>query len=388
MTVPIGWYAHHHGRGHLVRAALVAAHLAAPVHLMTSAAVGVDDWAGPLVGLAQDVADGPGTAGGGPCLPTSPVLHWAPGDLPSLRTRTHQVTGFMERVAPGLVVVDVSVEVALLARLAGVAVAWMRQHGTRDDPAHRAAYASASLILAPWPAWLDDGDPVAAAVPRQVHVGGFSRFQHRRIEPEQARHDLAWGPAERHVVVLLGAGGHDLDPGAVRAAARATPAWHWTVLGTTGPIGAGVATPGWVADPFPYLVAADVVVAATGHNAVMDVAAAGTVLVTVPQPRPFDEQVYKATLLDRHRLAHVWWSWPPAHEVNRRLATALDDPRRASGLLAPDGAVRAAAVIDELADTLTAHRRRASTTAGSDPDGGDPAGGVHLVGSREPDQFQ
>lgn len=387
MTVPIGWYAHHHGRGHVLRAAQVATHLAAPVHLLTSAVVGAVDWAGPLVRLAPDVADGPVRAGGGPRLPTSTVLHWAPADLPSLRTRTHQLTGFLERVAPALVVVDVSVEVALQARLAGVPVAWVRQHGNRRDSAHRAAYASANLVLAPWPAWLDDGDPMAAAVPRQVHVGGFSRFQHRRLARARARHDLGWEPAARHVVVLLGGGGHDLDPAALRAAARATPPWQWTVLGATEPVGAGVSTPGWVADPFPHLVAADVVVASTGHNAVMDVAAAGTVLVTVPQSRPFDEQVHKATLLDRHRLAHVWWSWPPAREVGRLLATALDDPRRPTALLATDGAVRAAAVVDGLADTLTAHRRR-STTPVSRPDGLDHVRGRHLEGARAPDQFQ
>lgn len=389
MTVPIGWYAHHHGCGHLVRATQVASHLAAPVHLLTSAPVGVHDWTGPVVRLAPDVADGADTASGGPRLPRSPVLHWAPGDLPSLRTRTHQLTGFLDAVAPALVVVDVSVEVAMQARLSGVPVAWVRQHGTRDDPAHLAAYASASLVMAPWPAWLDDGDPVAADVPRQVHVGGFSRFQHRRLDPPQARRMLGWDPAERHVVVLLGGGGHDLSPDAVRAAARATPGWHWTVLGDTAPIGGGMATPGWVADPFPHLVAADVVVAATGHNAVMDVAAAGTVLVTVPQPRPFGEQAHKATLLDRHRIAHVWWSWPPSHQVAHRLAIALDDPRRPTALLEPDGAARAAATIDDLAFTLTAHRRReARNTPASRSDGLDPTGGVHLVGGREPDQVQ
>ncbi len=361
----IGWYAHHHGHGHLLRAGQVAAHLDHPVTLLTSAAVAPGPWSAGVVDLAPDVA-----SPGGPdplVLPVPPALHWAPGDLADLRRRTAQLATWMERAAPAAMVVDVSVEVALQARLAGVPVAWVRQHGRRTDPAHRGAYAAASVVVSPWPAWLDAHDPIAADVPRQVHVGGFSRFERRTRDRAAARDRLGWDAGSRHVVVTLGGGGHDLDLATLVRAAHATPGWCWTVLGVleaSAPAVPLVATPGWVADPWPYLVGADVVVAAAGHNAVVDAGAAGANLVVVPQPRPWDEQVHKAELLDRHGLAHVWPRWPGPTEVAARLDAVVAAPRTAADLLDGRGAARAAEVLDELVSSVLGHREATSPAAG------------------------
>ena len=49
-------------------------------------------------------------------------------------------------------VVDVSIEIALLARLHGVPVVLVAQRGIRHDAAHALAYAQASAIAAPWTA--------------------------------------------------------------------------------------------------------------------------------------------------------------------------------------------------------------------------------------------
>src|SRR3712207_8569721 len=51
---------------------------------------------------------------------------------------------------PDVLVVDVSVEVALLARLLGVPVVLVAQRGRRDDDPHRRAYAAAAAVAAPW----------------------------------------------------------------------------------------------------------------------------------------------------------------------------------------------------------------------------------------------
>ncbi len=52
---------------------------------------------------------------------------------------------------PDALVVDVSVEVALLARLHGVPVLTLAQPGRRRDSAHTLGYAVSEQILAPWP---------------------------------------------------------------------------------------------------------------------------------------------------------------------------------------------------------------------------------------------
>lgn len=349
MSDAIGYYAHHRGHGHLARGAQVAAELDLPVTLLSSLRPSPRAWPGPRVHLPPDVADEMIT------LPSTRALHWAPGGLADLRRRTRDLAAWFVRAAPALVVVDVSVEVALLARLSGVPVVWMRQHGERRDSAHLGAFEAASLIVAPWPAWFGD-DPLPADLQRRVvHVGGFSRFEGRSVDRVRARRDLGWSPDQRHVVVVVGGGGHRLDRADLEAAARATPDWHWTVVGGWGTRdGVAFDDLGWVEDPFPHLVAADVVVGSTGHNTLMDVAVAGAPLVAIPQPRPWDEQVDKADRLRRHGLAHVLAEWPQPTSMAGILEAAVTDPRRPAPLVAGGGARRAADEIRIVARRLAA----------------------------------
>ena len=99
------------------------------------------------------------------------------------------------------------------------------------------------------------------------------------------------------MLVLSGRGGTELTLDELAAAQAETPGWTWTVLGPPGRR--------WVADPWPLLCAADVVVTHAGQNAIADVAAARRPAVIVPQPRPFDEQATTARALDAAGLAVV-----------------------------------------------------------------------------------
>ena len=56
---------------------------------------------------------------------------------------------------PDLVLVDVSVEVALLVRLCGDPLRLRAPERRRDDPPHRLAYGWAAGLLAPYPEWLE-----------------------------------------------------------------------------------------------------------------------------------------------------------------------------------------------------------------------------------------
>ena len=62
------------------------------------------------------------------------------------------LASWIARERPAAVVVDVSVEVALLARLCGTPVVVVALPGERTDRTHRAAYDLADALLAPWPA--------------------------------------------------------------------------------------------------------------------------------------------------------------------------------------------------------------------------------------------
>ena len=273
----IGYYVHHQGRGHLHRALAVAAELDEPVTVLSSLPQPVDQH-GPWVQLDRDDRGGPPVdpdAGG--------RLHWAPIADDGLRDRTHQISHWLAEVRPRLLVVDVSVEVALLARLHGVPVVSVVLPGRRDDPAHLLGLDVADALVAVWPPQATEA--MLPGLPTEIHrrlqaVGGLSR--HPVHDPPPRR------PGPRRAVLLAGAGGSALTAEMVEDAVRATPDWEWTVLGALGR---------WEDDPHTVVRDADVVVTHAGQNAIAEVAAARRPAIVVPQERPHEEQAVTGSVL-------------------------------------------------------------------------------------------
>lgn len=277
----IGYYVHHHGRGHVLRATALLPHLPSDVEVTgLSSLPRPSGWPQLWVQLDPDADADPfelpddATAGG--------TFHWAPRRHPGLRSRMSTISRWIDATRPSVVVVDTSVEVATLCRLHGVPVVSLIQPGDRTDPPHTLGLGLAERLVAPWPADVADVvRGVAPDDPRLVHVGAFSRFDGR--EPD------APPSGGRHVVVLSGAGGSALTTRGLERARASTPGWNWTVLG--GPEGT------WVDDPWATLCRADVVVTHAGQNALAEVAAARRPAVVIPQERPHDEQRTSAAAL-------------------------------------------------------------------------------------------
>ncbi|MFJ2257271.1 glycosyltransferase [Streptomyces sp. NPDC087844] len=335
----IGYYVHHQGSGHLNRARTVAAHCPVPVTGLSTLPEPQDwPWPGNWVRLPRDDDGDPAalrdvTAGG--------RLHWAPVGHAGLRARMALIARWIEAASPRLLMSDVSVEVALLARLLGTPVAVAAMRGERTDPPHRMAYDLADLLLAPWPAALPEPGRPACWSAKTVHTGAFSRFDGRpRPAPAPGRTDRSRTP--RRVLLLLGSGGSDVSPGEVKAARAATPGWEWTTLG--GPDG------GWSADPWAALCAADVVVTHAGQNALAECAAARRPAVVVPQERPFGEQAATARALTRGHLAVVAPTWPTPESWPALLEQAHERGGDRWSLWAPgNGASLAATALAEAA---------------------------------------
>jgi hypothetical protein len=329
----IGYYIHHQGDGHVTRAAAIARHLDEPVTGLSSRPQ-PDGWPGAWVQLAAD-DDPPACAEDEPAA--GGALHWAPKGHPGLRERMAQIAAWAATHAPRLVVVDVSVEVTVLLRTMGVPVIAMALPGVRDDPPHQLAYQLADALIAPWPDWaemLRGGERWRA----KTHaVGAISRFD------ERPRPAVPPSAGERpRVLVLSGRGGTRLTTEQLAAAQRATPHWTWTVLGPPAER--------WVADPWPLLCGADVVVTHAGQNAIADVAAARRPAVVVPQPRPYGEQAATAAVLRAAELAVVCPAWPEPRAWPAVLASALGRGDRGwAGWSSGGGAARAAAVLREVA---------------------------------------
>lgn len=269
----IGYYVHHHGDGHLHRATIVSGLLGESVTGLSSHARPAD-WYGSWVQLPRD------DEGIDPLdVDANGRLHWVPEHDDGLRARTSEISEWIAAVDPDLMVVDVSVEIALLARLHGVPVVTLVLPGDRRDPAHQLVHQIARRVVAPWPEsvrgmlrGVDEG-----ADSSLLRVGAISRFDNRIGTAATAS-----PAAEPRVALLMGAGGSDLTAAMLDAAREQTPGWHWDVLDKT--LGT------WTDDPWAVLSAADVVITHAGQNVLAEVAAARKPAVVVPQTGPHVEQ--------------------------------------------------------------------------------------------------
>ncbi|MEO3936537.1 glycosyltransferase [Dermatophilaceae bacterium Soc4.6] len=284
---PVGWYAHHSGAGHVTRAVLVAASMSTPVTILSSAPRPAHWPADRWVDLPDDAAPGgiDHTAGG--------ALHWAPTGHAGYRDRMATLAQWIGTHRPPLLVVDVSVEVTLLARLLGVPTAVTLMAGDRTDRPHQLAYDAASALVAAWP-------PLAGEAPvtglreqwreRTTYAGAFSRFDHLTPGPP---------PGGRHVTVLWGSGRSPGTRARLLAAQQATPGWHWSSCEGLG-----------ADEVWARLQSADVVVTHAGQNALAEVAASTRPAVVLPQPRPHDEQHRLARSLASLGIVGVERDWP------------------------------------------------------------------------------
>ncbi|MCP2288702.1 glycosyltransferase [Nocardia amikacinitolerans] len=323
----IGYYIHHHGSGHLVRARRISACLAQPVTALSSLTLSDDEIFDDVVHLP---AGNPAATVRDPTA--SGVLHWAPRHDRGQAERMSAVAAWLAATRPDALVVDVSVEVALLARLHGVPVVCMALPGARTDPAHQLVHRVAERLIAAWPRELYDPAWLRPYADKTRYVGGITRFDGR--PPLFAARD------ERPTVLVVGgAGGAAFTAGMVRACALRHRQYHWRTIGLGD----------WVDDPWPELCRADVIVTHAGQGAIADVAAAGKPAVVVPAPRPFDEQLATARTLASAGIALTVDRWPDLEDWPGLLARARElDTGRWRAWQTRGAGVRAAAAIGEV----------------------------------------
>jgi UDP-N-acetylglucosamine--N-acetylmuramyl-(pentapeptide) pyrophosphoryl-undecaprenol N-acetylglucosamine transferase len=332
----IGYYVHHHGSGHRARYEAVASRLGSVVALSE---LQIDGGLRLPSDVPSGAADDPGAGGG---------LHWAPLHVEAA-DRLRVMVDWLASHRPVGVVVDVSVEAAITCRLAGVATVVVRQLGRRDDPAHELAFRSARLLVAPWPAELDD-DAVPAWIRDKTDYVGYVRSD----EPACRSHGRTAESLDvraTDVVVLWGRGGGRLSTRTLNAIAANCGGTVWCVGadvldGDTAALAANVSVVGWRDDIDAILHNAPVTVASAGNNVIADAARWGCPLVLVPQPRPFDEQHVHAG-----RLAAIGAAVVVAEELDSEsawsesLCAARSCPGRLGALARPGGAIRFAAAV-------------------------------------------
>ncbi len=299
MSYKVAYYAHHFGTGHLRHAQRLAELGGLEVQVASTGERRTDLLSADVeyVALPPDAVPGqhPGKMRDGD------PLHYAPVGK-AIQQRFALLNRAWERFVPDVVMVDVSVEVAMFARLSGYPVAFRRMPGDRGDRAHQMAYAVSDGIFAYFP----------SALECPAHLDAFGDKSHYLGVPETVpaktlpvSPHCESGPQRRVVVQTSLASSIPLRH--LAAAAAASPLWLWEVAGSVEED--GTALPGnlqlhgVIRDPGLVLRNADVVISSAGHNAVVAAAASGRPVLLVPEPRPHDEQLHFARAL--HEAAGV-----------------------------------------------------------------------------------
>lgn len=307
MRRPIGYYVHHHGAGHRARAQAIAAASDWPITLLGTGvgAAGIDlPDDRPLSGRFDGVD-------GSDRRPAA--LHYAPIGHEGVRLRVARVTQWIATERPALMVVDVSVEMAMLARLASVPTICVRLNGARSDVPHLEAFRGAVGLLAPFHADLELESTPDWVRERTRYLPGITTAVAGAVPPSG------------RILVVIGRGGAPGDGARLAQAARACPDMSWRVIGPVSPVSdcpANLDIAGWVEDAAREIAAADVVIGGAGEGLVSAVLVADRPFFCVPEARPFGEQQATASGLARLGAAVVLQDWPEAAAWPSLLAQA------------------------------------------------------------------
>lgn len=310
MRAPIGYYVHHQGDGHRQRALEIAAAVPERFVLLGT---GLKGQTGDIacVDLEDDRPHKGDRFSGQDEAPVRPqALHYAPYHHAGVRARTARFAQWISDTKPALMVIDVSVEMAMLARLCATPVVYVRLAGDRSDPAHLDAFRGAEALLAPFHEQLDGMG--AGEVRDKTHY-----FAPRRDS------GLKRGSG---VLVVHGRGGDPLDGAKLAAAAEATPEKMWNGVGPIEPppvMPPNLKLAGWIDAIGDEIQKAEIIVGGAGDGLLNAVVSADKPFVCLPEPRAYNEQIAKAARLADLGSAVVLAQWPHAHEWPGILQSAL-----------------------------------------------------------------
>lgn len=347
---PVGYYVHHQGAGHWQRANLIAACLDRPVTLIgTFAEIDASRANGAILDLPDDRLTGFDGQDGEAIRPD--CFHYVPVGIDRIRDRMGMLAAWMAEHDPALLIVDVSVEVTLLARLLSVPTLVVRLAGNRTDTPHLEGFRSAERLLAFNPPEIETAGTPDWVRAKTLYAGFL------------ADAPKAGASEDGSIAVIYGRGGAGGSASDLAAAARAVPDRHWHVLGPvespTADLPPNLHLHGWVAETGPYLDRAALVVGGGGDGVVAAVATRAKRFLCLPEPRAFDEQTAKAEALAKLGAAIVRTEWPDAFEWPALIQAGLAlDPAVIGGLVQADALGRTVAIIEDVIQGIERRRAR------------------------------
>lgn len=296
----IGYYIHHHGDGHRQRAMAIAAYAPEYFTLLGTKLAGN---CGNFDYI--DLEDDKIALGDKQQNEYLWATHYTPIGVSAIKKRIQRITQWIAETEPALIVVDVSVEIAMLARLCSTPTIYVRLTGNRLDAAHIEAFSSASALLCPYHRLLEANDTPYWIVKKSQFFSNLTQFHNKQNNQQKI------------ITIVLGAGGHDLSLNNLIEIAQQLPDWE---LEAIGPIDTKISPRlpknlklnGWVQNPETYIEKASLIIGSSGDGLLANVIAANKPYICLPQKRPFDEQWAKARRLQEIGAAIV----PQGNKIN------------------------------------------------------------------------
>ena len=328
----IGYYAHHHGSGHCRQADKLAALLPADQrsHLTVFTSLSAETYTFnsiPELQVIRLVAENElesdtlkGRAGEY-WHPNS--LHYSPVGNSNIQKRSHKILDSIHKLNIELMIIDVSVEVAMLCRAASVPYLYVRLPGLRDDEPHLNAFAGALALLAPYPRTLESTKTPEWISQKTLYLD-FINTQQRDAQTYQdfIKHlmqlitdkkalSLMLNDKDKDtptiVSVIKGYGGHQAIDATLPELRQLLP---YAFIISLGPIDedkrhyVDIAVD--VSDVTPFIEHSDYLLMACGLNAVAQAYDYATPLVVLPDDRPHQEQEVMAEALIAQGRALSW----------------------------------------------------------------------------------
>ncbi|MEN6669065.1 hypothetical protein AAJP47_01680 [Psychrobacter sp. B38] len=332
----IGYYAHHHGSGHCRQIDKLAALLPADKRQQLTIFTSLPSEAYTFTHIdeqqvvrlyaederTEDVLKG---RAGKHWQPAS--LHYSPVGNTDIQKRSHQILSTIIQRDIDMMIIDVSVEVAMLCRAASVPYLYVRLPGVRDDIPHLEAFTGALALLAPYPRALEADMTPSWVKQKTLYLDFINPVPSDRMSYEDfvktlttltnsetltnsdkaqnTQNTLSSPP--QIITVIKGYGGHDAIDAKLPELRRLLP--HAFIV-SLGPIGdamrpyVDLAT--HVKDVTPFMQHSDWLLMACGLNAVAQAYQYATPLVVLPDERPHQEQETMAQALITQGRALNW----------------------------------------------------------------------------------
>ncbi len=278
----LAYYSHSQGCGHSRFAALMSEYFKGKFKVFTSCPYYFEPGV-PIVKLPTEDPDGTGIPAGK--MPAPEYLHYSPVNQESIKNRSLKLLTGLINSHVQLLIVDVSVEVAALARVSSIPYAYVRLPGNRNDPAHIQAFQGAVFLLAYYPEEFEPEDTPKWVREKTIYLGFQSRFQFETtVKPSQLS----------NILLAIGKGGSENIQKTLDKIQQRFSTAEITAIGdfekNIPERFPKIHFPGFVDNVQAYIEKADLVVASCGLNSIGEILASGKPFICIPEKRPFQEQ--------------------------------------------------------------------------------------------------